>query len=59
MENLQFTVIEINEYEEYSTIRVQISSSNPDITCGDAFNVNVVPAIAALNAVNQPFVDHV
>jgi hypothetical protein len=56
MEPLTFTVIEITDSEGFSTIRVQLGSTSNDVSCGDAFNIVVIPAIAALNAVDSPLV---
>lgn len=53
---LTFTVIEIAPQEGYAIIRLQVGSTSPDITVGDAFNVATTEEIAALNAVGEPFV---
>ena len=57
MTALTFTVIEIAPQDGYSIIRVQVGSTTPDITTGDAFGMAVTPEIAALNAVGEPFVE--
>ena len=57
MTALTFTVIEIAPQDGYSIIRVQVGSTTPDITTGDAFGMAVTNEIAALNAVGEPFVE--
>lgn len=57
MAPLTFTVIAITPQDGYSTITVQLGSSDPQaLTCGDVFNMQVSNAIAALNAVDSPLV---
>jgi hypothetical protein len=54
---LTFTVIEIAPQDGYAIIRVQVGSTTPDITTGDAFGMAVTLEIAALNVVGEPFVE--
>ena len=57
MAPLTFTVIEIIPQEGYTSIRVQLGSSDPQqVTCGDVFGLIVSNEIAALNAVDSPLV---
>jgi hypothetical protein len=55
MMHLTFRVIEIADFGGWSIIRVQVESDTPDITTGDVFNLAVMPSIAALNVVVEPF----
>jgi len=56
MTPLTFTVIEIAPQDGYAIVRVQVGSTTPDITVGDAFGMAVTTEIAALNVVGEPFV---
>lgn len=53
---LTFTTIEIAPQDGYAIIRVQVGSTTPDVTTGDAFSMAVTPEIAAINVVGEPLV---
>lgn len=54
---LTFTVTAISPQEGYTTLTVQLGTSDPQaVTCGDVFNLQCTNEIAALNAVDSPLV---
>lgn len=53
---LTFTVIEIAQQEGYSILRVQVGSTLPEVTTGDAFGLAVPNEIASAQYVGEPLV---
>ena len=54
MLTLTFTVIEIAPQDGYSILRVQVGSTSPEVTTGDAFSLVVSTEIASAQSVGEP-----
>ena len=51
---LTFTVIEISPQDGYSIVRVQVGSTSPDATTGDAFSLAMSSELAEMQVVGEP-----
>lgn len=51
---LTFTVIEISPQDGYSIVRVQVGSTSPDVTTGDAFSLAMSTELADAQSVGEP-----